>query len=283
MLFSILIANYNNGQYFKDCYDSVIAQTYFNWEVIIVDDQSTDDSLELIGALIEHDKRFRLFVNEENRGCGFTKNRCAALANGVVCGFLDPDDALMPDALELMVVAHQKNPAVSLVHSSFYFCDEFLNTGSVYTVPQAVIINDRFTNLEGKVNHFSTYKTLLYQKTQGINPQLLRAVDQDLYLKLSETGGFYYLDKALYKYRIHTTGIATANTDKAFYWFLKVIAKAEERRGVNLENEIAAYLNRTAPRNMERNLANPRYLILQFLKALKTKPLLFIKKLFLNK
>ena len=283
MLFSILIANYNNGKYFKDCYDSVIAQTYFNWEVIIVDDQSTDDSLELIGALIEHDKRFRLFVNEKNRGCGFTKNRCAALANGNVCGFLDPDDALMPDALALMMAAHEQHPEVSLVHSTFYFCDEFLNMGAVYAVPESVTVNERFTNLEAKVNHFSTYKNLSYQKTEGIYPQLLRAVDQDLYLKLSEQGPFYFLAKPLYKYRIHTTGIATANTDKAFYWFLKVIAKAEERRGVNLENEIAVYLNRTDPKNIEQNLTNPRYLVLKFLKAFKIKPLAFTKKLFLNK
>lgn len=282
MLFSILIANYNNGKYFKDCYDSIIAQTYHNWEVIIVDDQSTDDSIEIITALIKEDGRFKIFVNDQNKGCGFTKNRCAALANGDICGFLDPDDALMPEALELMIAAHQQNPEVSLVHSTFFFCDELLNRGAVYPVPEAVVVNDRFTNLEAKVNHFSTYKNLSYQKTEGINPQLLRAVDQDLYIKLSEQGPFYYLDKPLYQYRIHQTGIATANTDKAFYWFLKVIAKAEERRGVNLENEIGTYLNRTDPANMKINLSNPRYLILQFLKAFKAKPGAFLKKLFLN-
>ena len=46
--FSILIANYNNGKFFKDCYDSIIAQTYKDWEVVIVDDRSTDDSVAII-------------------------------------------------------------------------------------------------------------------------------------------------------------------------------------------------------------------------------------------
>ncbi|MFZ4771896.1 MAG: glycosyltransferase family 2 protein, partial [Ferruginibacter sp.] len=126
MLFSILIANYNNGRFFKDCYDSIIAQTYDNWEVIIVDDQSTDDSIAIISGLIKDDKRFKLFENEQNKGCGFTKRRCAELAAGDICGFLDPDDALMPDALALMMDAHQQNKELALVHSTFYFCDEFL-------------------------------------------------------------------------------------------------------------------------------------------------------------
>ena len=48
MLFSLLIANYNNGRFFKDCYNSIIAQTYTNWEAVIVEDGSTDDSAQVI-------------------------------------------------------------------------------------------------------------------------------------------------------------------------------------------------------------------------------------------
>ena len=51
-LFSLLIANYNNGIFFKDCYDSIISQTYTNWEVIVVDDASKDNSVELIQNII---------------------------------------------------------------------------------------------------------------------------------------------------------------------------------------------------------------------------------------
>ncbi len=49
---SLLVANYNNGRYFKDCYDSIVSQTYENWEVIIVDDASTDNSVDIIKKLI---------------------------------------------------------------------------------------------------------------------------------------------------------------------------------------------------------------------------------------
>ena len=283
MLFSILIANYNNGNFFKDCYDSIINQTYGNWEAIIVDDHSTDNSVELIIAIIKDDARFKLYENEKNYGCGYTKRKCAELAIGEIAGFLDPDDTLMQDALELMVPAHKNNPTVSLVHSNFYYCNEMLEKTSLFNRAKSVQVNDRFINLDVSVNHFVSFKKSFYDRTVGIDPSLQRAVDQDLYLKLSETGPFYFIDKPLYNYRIHDKGISTSKADHAFYWFLKVIMKAEERRKVNLENEVAELLNRTDPNNMQINLANPRYLILAMIKAFKKGPARFLKKLFLNR
>ena len=283
MLFSILIANYNNGKFFKDCYDSIINQTYGNWEAIIVDDHSTDDSVVLIKAIIKDDARFKLYENEKNEGCGYTKRKCAELAMGEIAGFLDPDDTLMPDALELMVQAHTNNPAVSLVHSNFYFCNELLERTSLFNRAKSVQVNDRFINLNASVNHFVSFKKSFYDRTIGIDASFQRAVDQDLYLKLSETGSFYFIDKPLYNYRIHDKGISTSKADHAFYWYLKVIMKAEERRKVNLENEVAELLNRTDPNNMQINLANPRYLILAMIKAFKKGPARFLKKLFLNR
>jgi len=283
LLFSILIANYNTGKYFKDCYDSIINQTYGNWEAIIVDDRSTDNSLELIKATIKQDARFKLYENEKNYGCGYTKRKCAELATGEICGFLDPDDTIMPDALEVMIEAHRNNPSVSLVHSSFYFCNELLEKTSLFDRAKKVEVNDRFINLNASVNHFVSFKKSFYNRTIGIDLSLQRAVDQDLYLKLSETGPFYFIDKPLYNYRIHNKGISTSKADHALYWFLKVIMKTEERRKVNLENEGAQLLNRTDPNNMQINLANPRYLILALIKAFKKSPAGFFKKLFVNK
>src|SRR5665647_1920850 len=147
MKFSILIANYNNGRFFKDCYDSIINQTYSNWEAIIVDDHSTDTSVELINAIIKADASFKLYENEKNYGCGYTKRKCAELATGEICGFLDPDDTIMPNAVELMVNAHLNHSEVSLVHSNFYFCNEFLEKTSLFDRAKKVQVNDRFINL----------------------------------------------------------------------------------------------------------------------------------------
>ena len=283
MLFSILIANYNNGKFFEDCYDSIINQTYSNWEAIIVDDHSTDDSVALIKAIVKDDSRFKSYENEKNEGCGYTKRKCAELAMGEIAGFLDPDDTLMPDALELMVQEHNNNPTVSLVHSNLFYCNELLEKVSLYIRAKSVHVNDRFINLNASVNHFVSFKKSFYDRTIGIDASFQRAVDQDLYLKLSETGPFYFIDKPLYNYRIHDKGISTSKADQAFYWYLKVIMKTEERRKVNLENEAAELLNRTDPNNLQINLANPRYLILEMKKAFSKSPARFLKKLFVNR
>ena len=88
-LFSILIANYNNGRYLQEAIDSVLAQTYTNWEIVLVDDKSTDQSFEIYEKY-KDDYRFRFFYNDQNMGCGYTKRRCVSMAKGDLCGFLDP-------------------------------------------------------------------------------------------------------------------------------------------------------------------------------------------------
>jgi len=105
MKFSILIAHYNNALFFKDCFDSIMAQTYTNWEVIIVDDCSDESEKQAVKEMISTDPRFSFYENTVNKGVGYTKKRCAELATGDICGFVDPDDALTPEALEESIKA----------------------------------------------------------------------------------------------------------------------------------------------------------------------------------
>jgi len=282
-MFSILIANYNNGRFFKDCYESIIAQTNVEWEAIVVDDNSTDDSIEMIAKIIKDDPRFKFAKNEENKGCGYTKNKCVHLAAGEILAFVDPDDTIKPEALELMLEAHKTNPGISLVHSNFFYCNQELEVQTIFDRAETVHINNRFINLNASVNHFASFKKSFYERTTGIDATLQRAVDQDLYLKLSETGPFYFINQPLYNYRIHNKGISTSKPDQAFYWYLKVIMKAEERRMINLEDEVAELLNRSDPNNLQINLANPRYLILAMGRAFRKSPVKFLKKLFVNR
>lgn len=236
-LFSILIAQYNNGKYFEDCYQSIMAQTYQNWEVIIVDDGSTDDSVLQMKEIIGNDVRFKIEVNSENKGCGFTKRRCAELATGEICAFLDPDDAITGDALSVMVEEHAKHPEGSVIYSTTFICDEFLNVKSDGKSKQVENDNPYFFNFDGFVFHFLSYKKKFYDQTVGINSYLQRAVDQDLVFLLYEVGPCFYINKTLYKYRIHSKGISTTNNaDKAYFWYWVTIIDAAKRRKVNLED-----------------------------------------------
>ncbi len=159
-LFSVLIANYNNVKYLVDTIESVRKQTYTNWEIIIVDDGSTDNSNDLYKQL-GSDSRIHIFNNEENKGCGFTKRRCAELANGEICGFLDPDDTLSQDALEVMVTAHSSNKNVSLVYSRHNEMDANMNFLKVSTQQTAMPIGGSFLYGDGGISQFASFKKKL--------------------------------------------------------------------------------------------------------------------------
>lgn len=235
-LFSILIAQYNNGKYFEDCYKSIMAQTYTNWEAIIVDDCSTDDSVELMKKLIGDDTRFKIYSNDENKGCGFTKRRCVECATGEICGFLDPDDAIAKEALFEMISVHDDRE-ISFAYSNFIFCNENLQPGFSPPKVQIDSFKEDFYNLHGEISHFVTFKMGHYLLTTGIDKYLLRAVDQDLYLKLYEVGKVFFVDKQLYYYRIHSGGISTMNNiQKAYYWKWVVVIDAAKRRNNNVED-----------------------------------------------
>ncbi|WP_313114931.1 glycosyltransferase family 2 protein [Aequorivita sediminis] len=247
MLFSFLVAQYNNGKYFKDCYKSIIAQTYTNWEVIIVDDGSTDNSLEIIDEIIGDDTRFKIHKISSNQGCGFAKRECVKYASGEVCGFLDPDDAVVDTAVAEMMKAHDNFTDVGLVYSNTIYCNDILEPRKVKKSKQVINFRSDFSNLDYYISHFTTFKKSYYDKTSGIDDYLQRAVDQDLYVKLYEVGKVYYLDKDLYNYRVHEKGISTYNNKrKAKYWHWVVIAEAGRRRGVNLEHLFENYEAYTA-------------------------------------
>ncbi|MFV0226148.1 glycosyltransferase family 2 protein [Empedobacter falsenii] len=231
-LISIIIANYNNGHFFKDCYNSLIAQTEINWEAIIIDDASTDNSLEVIKELISNDFRFKLYQNEQNLGYQKTLIKAIELTTTPIFGRVDPDDALTPYALEKSILAHNQNKNIGLVYSNCIFCDENLNELSIQKGKQV----NELIFLNGEISHFATFKKDEYLKTDGIDTFIKRAEDQDIYMKMCEVAPVLHLDDDLYLYRLHSNGSSTnTNVKKAKFWHWVAFIKAAERRGVNVE------------------------------------------------
>lgn len=221
-LFSVLIANYNNGRYLMEAVESVRDQNYANWEIVLVDDGSTDHSQELYQQL-QQDSRIRVFYNGENKGCGYTKRRCVELASGDICGFLDPDDVLLPEALMTHMEAHAQRPDVSCVFSRYYNCDEQLNIVSNLRLLQIPDGFTYFTHKDYMPEHLASFKRACYEKTIGIAPELQAGVDQDLYFKLEEVAPIFVLDRFTYKYRMTGHQLSQGeNYYKALYWNLIV-------------------------------------------------------------
>ncbi|KAA2221204.1 glycosyltransferase family 2 protein [Chryseobacterium sediminis] len=235
--FSVLIANYNNGHFFEKCCQSLVAQTETDWEAVILDDGSIDDSLEVIKKIIGNDSRFKIYQNDQNRGIGFTKRRLIDLAESEICGFLDPDDALAPHALEIVLKTHSEYPEAGLVYSNFVRCDENLNPLSVHKAKQITELNQSYFNFNAEISHFVTFKKKIYEKTSGIDPFLKIAEDKDWYMKMCETAPVKYIDEDLYLYRIHDSGISTTkNAEKALFWHWVALIKMAERRNISVED-----------------------------------------------
>lgn len=114
-LVSIIMPSYNTARYIKDSIDSVIAQTYQNWELIIIDDCSTDDSIEIINSY--RDPRIRLLTNEKNSGAAISRNYGLREAKGRYIAFLDSDDIWVKEKLEKQVNFIQEH------NYAFIYCD----------------------------------------------------------------------------------------------------------------------------------------------------------------
>jgi len=241
-LFSVLIANYNNGKYLQEAIESVFAQTYSNWEIIIVDDGSVDNSKEILDTFLT-DKKIHIFYNEQNKGCGFTKRKCIEMAHGDLCGFLDADDVLLSDALEAHADIHLQKPDISCCFSRFYTCDEHLNIIDELRLLQKTGDLSYFENGDYMPEHFASFKRSMYSQTPGISPILLAAVDQDLYFKLEEVAPIFVLDKFTYKYR--NTPRQISQNEKSYgalLWNLMVRQETVSRRKLPQDNPAAIAL-----------------------------------------
>lgn len=109
-LVSVLMTVYNREKYISEAIESVIASTYQNWELIIVDDQSKDRSVEIAKQYEEKDARIKVFVNEQNLGDYPNRNKAASYATGKYIKYVDADDVIYPHGLVLMVEAMEKFP-----------------------------------------------------------------------------------------------------------------------------------------------------------------------------
>lgn len=109
-LVSVLMTTYNREKYLAIAVESVLASTYENLELIIVDDQSKDKSYEIALSYAEKDKRVKVFKNEKNLGDYPNRNKAASLASGKYLKYVDADDMIYPTGLEVMISAMEKFP-----------------------------------------------------------------------------------------------------------------------------------------------------------------------------
>lgn len=237
-LVSVLVANHNNAKYIREALDSAVNQTYSNIEIIVVDDASTDDSIEVIGDYLKAhpNSKISLYRNNYSFGCGKVKRKCADIARGKYFAFLDPDDAIVDDAVEKLVRIHEQDNKYSIVYSSQWLCDENLQVQSRATWVGAIPTGcSNLTSTKGHVSAFALCKKTCYDQTEGINPNYVVAEDQDLYFKMEEIAPVFFVDEPLYYYRKHDHNMSFDEDKETrnLFWLYQCRRAAYNRRRSN--------------------------------------------------
>lgn len=232
-LLSIVIPLYNHDQFIGEAIESVLHQTYHNWELIIIDDGSVDNSVQV--ARSYHDPRISLFV-QENAGAHNAINRGLSMARGDYLAILNSDDVFEKDRFKIMIQEMKKNPEIDFLCSYLYVIDDngkqlgikkgwknmepwiLPNPEKTFKATDDFKLNLLMANFISTTSNF-LFSRRLYEKIGGMR-NLRFAHDWDFTLRASETAECRIIEKPLMKYRIHSSNTISSNRK----WMLFEIA-----------------------------------------------------------
>lgn len=221
-LVSIVVTSYNHAEFLQQRIESLLAQTYPNIEIIVVDDCSTDRSREYLEQYKNHPK-VSLFFLERNSGYVFASNYGVSQAKGEYIVFAECDDFSEPDQIASLYQALTTNSRIGVAWSVSNLVDEKgYITGNDYEKRSAVfqdychndtlvpgLLLQKFMLYSNVVHNMSAamFRKSLFIRIGGLSERYKLSADLDFWVRMAEVGDFYYLRKPLNNYRYHTNSI----------------------------------------------------------------------------
>jgi len=207
-LVSICIPAYNNAGYIKETIDSILNQTYKNIELVIVNDNSTDNTVEVIESI--KDDRIKLYHNEKNLGMSGNWNRCLSLCTGEYIKLVCADDMLVPDCIEKEVNAFIENPDVMLVESDTLRVDM---NGTPKGTYKRYSESGRVSGKEISRKGFfiadlfgaplaNLFKRSDYERLGGFDTDFVYILDYEFFMRFACEGDIYIIHENLNQFRI---------------------------------------------------------------------------------
>ncbi len=211
-LVSVVITAYNSEKFLPEALDSVLNQTYQNFEMILVNDGSKDRTLEILKEYQQKDSRI-VIDDHENMGISKSANRALRLAKGNIVIRMDSDDVMMPNRIEEQVKFLQENPAVTMVSCDAEFINERGETIGQQRMPGYDKVEDTYEALKADKliacahTGFAAYREKMLE-VGGYNEKLKCVVDLDLFTRMVEKGNvLIIIRKNLMRYRMHGTSV----------------------------------------------------------------------------
>ena len=209
---SVILPVYNQEKYLEETIDSILSQSYRDFELIIVDDGSTDNSAAIIGMFQAKDPRVLAYF-ESNSGKSLSTNSLVSKARGELCAFLDADDVMLTERLSRQVDFHQSNPQVDASSCHCYYINEKGNMFGVqrYSVgSQVAQYNTAFKNEEFIICSYTglMVKRKVFLDTGGLKKKFEPCEDFEFFNRLTDSGyTLSVIPEILMKYRIHQSAI----------------------------------------------------------------------------
>ena len=210
-LVSIVLPVYNGEKYLSEAIESVVNQTHGNWELIIVDDCSTDRTPEIIQSFVEKDIRIVSVKNEENLKLPRSLNRGFSLAKGEFFAWTSDDNTYRPEAIERMLGRLLEKPLVDLVYTECTLIDEEGEPIRYHEAKPIEYLVD--FNIVG---FCFMYRRRLYEAVGEYDPGAFLVEDYEYWLRASLKCNFDYIKEDLYIYRIHSESLGSMNRQEIY-------------------------------------------------------------------
>lgn len=225
---SIIMPSYNTARFIAETVRSVLAQTYTDWELIIVDDCSTDNTDEVVATFT--DPRIRYLKNETNSGAAVSRNRALREATGRWIAFLDSDDLWLPEKLERQI-AFMKENGYAFSYTNYCEMDEdSVDTGVTVTGPRRI-------TKTGMYNYcWPGCLTVMYDASVVGLVQIVdikKNNDYAMWLKAIRKADCYLLPELLGRYRKRSGSISNHGYTKLVKWHYRLFREADGRNAVS--------------------------------------------------
>lgn len=230
---SVLLPVFNGEKYLVQAIDSILSQTFCDFELLLLDDGSTDGSLKILRKYEMLDSRIRL-TTRENRGLIATLNELLTQARGKYIARMDADDVALPGRFASQLNFLERNPSVVCVGGSYEIIDGAGRYLTTFIQPSTdVEIQGLMLAGHVAINHPTVMvRSISMSAMGGYDTRYEAAEDYDLWLRIGEIGELANLNEVVLKYRLHENSVSETSGKKQRESIRRACESAWERRGV---------------------------------------------------
>lgn len=247
-LVSIVMPAYNAAKYIEEAIQSIIDQTFSDFEFIIVDDCSNDETWEIITKYSKKDGRLVAIKNSENLKISATLNKGILASKGKYIARMDADDWSYPDRIEKQVRFMESHPEIGISGGYVEFCNTQMDFVNQRTYPLVDSdIRKKLFRYSPFCHATTIYRSVLVKKAGLYDINLYDAEDYDLYFRLGNLAKFANLPVILYKVRMRSDSISQTKTvrQESLTFFIRHKAVIEYHYKINLADKLFTLLQFT--------------------------------------